>query len=151
MHGDVDDACFPAEGATLKRPEKAPLEREGELLGASAAVPDTGPLLPPSGRLLPFAWARLLWGRRRLDEARIASLVVDPDAADLPVGAVLLAETARRALSMGIHTLHLSGALAEDPALPALAREVGAPLSLHHRVYAGSTGPPLFSPWPASR
>jgi GNAT superfamily N-acetyltransferase len=121
------------------------VERDGELVGASAAVPDTGPLLPPSGRLLPFAWARLLWGRGRLDEARLASLVVDPDLVDLPVGAVLLAETARRALAIGIHTLHLSGALAEDPLVPALARDVGAPRSLHHRVYAGSTVPPPSS------
>jgi GNAT superfamily N-acetyltransferase len=52
-------------------------EVAGEPVGVSVTVPDLNQLLRPlHGRLLPFGWLRLAWGRRRIHVARVLILGV---------------------------------------------------------------------------
>lgn len=52
-------------------------ERDGEVLGAALTLPDINQALAKAnGRLLPLGWAKLLLGRRRIDQCRVLALGV---------------------------------------------------------------------------
>ncbi|HPD14235.1 MAG TPA: N-acetyltransferase [Planctomycetota bacterium] len=89
-------------------------EVAGRLAGCTMGLPDIGPLLKKAnGRLLPFGWFHLLFGRRRLDSMRIFGAAVHPDFRNLGVIPLLFLQYLRHSKAHGFYWGELSW-VAED-------------------------------------
>jgi GNAT superfamily N-acetyltransferase len=84
-YSPVTDAEARAVGRDLKQivqPDGVLIaeDREGRAIGFAIALPDLNSLLKGlNGRLLPFGWAKLLWGLPRLRRYRMFALGVLPE------------------------------------------------------------------------
>lgn len=84
------------------------------LAGCTMGLPDIGPLLQKAdGRLFPFGWFHLLFGRRRLDAMRIFGAAVHPDFRNLGIIPVLFLQFLRNTKARGFFWGELSW-VAED-------------------------------------
>ena len=125
-------------------------ESNGRPVGVLAAVPDVTPLLPRNGRLLPFAWYRLLRGRARVSHARVHRpwvlpgfqgrgiesllLVAQYDPAN-PGFQFLLVELASRARAKGFRQAEIAGIWEEEHSTLAAIRTVGGRLVRRHQLF----------------
>jgi len=89
-------------------------ELRGEPVGCLLALPDINPLLQKlNGRLLPFGWARLLWGKRRVRFLRTFGAACLPEHRNLGVTPLLFERFVRDAVRLGYETSEISW-VAED-------------------------------------
>ena len=89
-------------------------EIEGKPAGCVMGLPDVNPLLRKlDGRLLPFGWARLLWGKRKLSRMRIFGAAVLPAHRHLGITPILFLHYIRNGTRRGYFAGELSW-VAED-------------------------------------
>ncbi|MGC8626984.1 MAG: GNAT family N-acetyltransferase [Acidimicrobiales bacterium] len=92
------------------------LERAGEPVAVCLCLPDANALMQKirSGRLLPFGWARLMFGLKRLKRARIVALGIRPDVENLALGPLLYNEITDRLMADGVEVAEASWTLATN-------------------------------------
>ena len=111
-------------------------EIDGRLVGIVFALPDYNPRIKQiDGRLLPFGFLRLLWGRRKIKKVRILAASVLPEYQLMGVSLVLLRAMAPAALECGIREVEYSW-IAESNALSRGSLEKGGAKRIKtYRVY----------------
>lgn len=89
-------------------------EVDGKLAGATMGLPDIGPLLQKAnGRLFPFGWFHLLFGRKRLNSMRIFGAGVLPQYRHVGIIPILFLQYLRNSKAHGFYWGELSW-VAED-------------------------------------
>ncbi len=89
-------------------------ELGGKLAGCTMGLLDVGPLLQKAnGRLFPFGWFHLLFGRKRLDAMRIFGAAVLPEYRHVGIIPVLFLQYLRNSKALGYYWGELSW-VAED-------------------------------------
>lgn len=84
-------------------------EIDGRLVGFILALPDYNPRIKQiGGRLLPFGFLRLLWGKRKLKRLRILAANVLPECQLMGVAVVLLKAITPKALAYGVQEAEFS-------------------------------------------
>ncbi len=84
-------------------------EVRGKPAGCMMALPDINLILRKlNGRLFPFGWARLLWGKRRIRAVRVFGSACLPEYRKLGVAALLFAHFIQTGLHLGYNTAELS-------------------------------------------
>ena len=110
----------------------------GEAVGVCLALPDLNPLMRGvrSGRLLPFGWAPLLAGRRKVTSARVWALGIKPGFQHLALGPLLYREIVDRlAADPHIRTAEASWTLASNRRINDQLQAMGAERSKVWRLY----------------
>lgn len=113
-------------------------DRTGALIGVCIALPDINRLLlkARSGRLLPVTWARLVFGKSRVDNARVFALGILPERQHLAVGPVLYQTILDRlAADPHIATAEASWTLASNHRINDQLAAMGAQRSKVWRLY----------------
>lgn len=78
-------------------------------IGILTAFPDFNPLIRKSGgRLFPFGWLTMLFGRRRVRAARCNMLFVTPDYQNKAVGVALVLAAYENAMRLGLREVEAS-------------------------------------------
>jgi GNAT superfamily N-acetyltransferase len=111
-------------------------EIDGRLVGIILALPDYNPRIKQiGGRLLPFGFLRLLWGKRKLKRIRILAANVVPECQLMGVAVVLLKAIAPKALEYGVQEAEFSW-VAESNSLSRGSLEKGGAKQIKtYRVY----------------
>ena len=111
-------------------------EIDGRLVGIILALPDYNPRIKQiGGRLLPFGFLRLLWGKRKLKRIRILAANVLPECQLMGVAVVLLKAIAPKALEYGVQEAEFSW-VAESNSLSRGSLEKGGAKRIKtYRVY----------------
>jgi GNAT superfamily N-acetyltransferase len=118
-------------------------EIDGRLVGIILALPDYNPRIKQiGGRLLPFGFLRLLWGKRKLKRIRILAANVLPECQLMGVAVVLLKAIAPKALEYGVQEAEFSW-VAESNSLSRGSLEKGGAKRIKtYRVYDLDAGVP---------
>jgi len=83
-------------------------EVAGETVGCAFALPDVGPILKKmNGRLFPFGWLHLLWGKRSIRRVRIIGYGALPAYRHMGVTARLMAELMHNTQQRGYNAAEL--------------------------------------------
>ena len=111
-------------------------EIDGRLVGIILALPDYNPRIKQiGGRLFPFGFLRLLWGKRKLKRIRILAANVVPECQLMGVAVVLLKAIAPKALEYGVQEAEFSW-VAESNSLSRGSLEKGGAKRIKtYRVY----------------
>lgn len=111
-------------------------EVDGEVVGVAFAIPDLNPLIKKiDGRLFPFGFLRLLFGKKSLKRVRLVSTNVMPEYQRWGLGLVVLAEILPRALAMGIKEAEFSWVLESNDLSRKTIEKGGAIRTNTYRVY----------------
>lgn len=82
---------------------------DGKPIGIFLGMPDYNHLLQPvRGRMFPFGWLRMLFGRRSVRAARCCMMFVRPEYQNKAVGIVMTLSAYERARKMGIRVVEAS-------------------------------------------
>lgn len=112
-------------------------ERQGQVVGFIGAAPDLNRVLRrlPRGRLLPWGWARLLAGRRRLQWARIVMYGVLPQHRGTGLAGWLYVEVIRALRARGFAGAEASYVLEDNRPVNELSRRLGGSLAKRYAIY----------------
>ena len=111
-------------------------EVEGKAVGAVFGLLDYNPLIKKiDGRLFPFGFLRLLWGRRKLKCVRLLSTNVLPEYQRWGLGVVLLSRLVPACRSMGIETGEFSWVLESNKLSRGTLERGGAKKDKTYRIY----------------
>jgi GNAT superfamily N-acetyltransferase len=113
------------------------LERDDELIGVCLTVPDVNQLMLKvrSGRLFPTGWIPLLFGPKRLKQARVIALGVRPDVQNVGLGPLLYSEIVTRLYDDGVETAEASWTLATNHRINKQLEDMGAVRYKTWRLY----------------
>jgi len=136
----LDDAEIASMAAGLKRfndPDLVWLAEAGDqVVGVAITLPDLNQVLHAmNGRLLPFGWWRLLFGRSHIDTARVFALGIVPEYRNRGIDAVLYYETFREAMRKGYQRAELSLIVESNMAMRRTVEALGARIYKTYRVY----------------
>lgn len=111
-------------------------EVDGKAVGAVFGLLDYNPLIKKiDGRLFPFGFFRLLWGRRKLKRVRLLSTNVLPEYQRWGLGIVLLARLVPACKSMGLETGEFSWVLESNKLSRGTLERGGAEKTKTYRIY----------------
>jgi GNAT superfamily N-acetyltransferase len=111
-------------------------EVDGQMVGVSITLPDMNQVLHKmNGRLLPFAWRHLVFGRRKIDTARFFAMGVLPEYRQRGIDAVFYYETFREAVRKGYVRAELSLIAEENLLMRRPIESLGARIAKTYRVY----------------
>jgi GNAT superfamily N-acetyltransferase len=109
---------------------------EGKAVGAVLGLLDYNQIIRKiNGRLLPFGFLRILWGRKRIDVARAMALTMMPGFQQMGFGIVLLDRLVEAAKPWGLKTWEFSWVLESNKASRAPLERAGTRLSKTYRIY----------------
>ncbi len=112
------------------------VEINGELVGAAFCLLDFNPRIRAiKGRLFPFGFIRLLWGKRKIKRMRIISTNVLPEYQMLGLGLVLVNGLVPRTLEWGIEEAEFSWVLESNDYSRGSLTRGGAIINKTYRVY----------------
>jgi GNAT superfamily N-acetyltransferase len=102
------------------------VELEGKPVAVSITLPNLNLVLKKmNGRLFPFGWRHLAFGRKSIDELRVFMLGVKQEFQKLPLGAILYQKTWARALEMGVRGGEASLILQNNAAMNGALERMG--------------------------
>jgi GNAT superfamily N-acetyltransferase len=111
-------------------------EVDGRLVGVSITLPDMNQVVHQmNGRLLPFGWRHLVFGRSKIDTARFFAMGVLPEYRQRGIDAVFYYETFREAVRKGYQRAELSLIAEENLAMRRPIESLGARIAKTYRVY----------------
>lgn len=115
-------------------------EKDGEVVGAALTLPDVNQVLAGmGGRLLPFGWAKFLFGRRKIDRLRVFALGVKHDYRHTGVAAGLYLEHIRMAgLPDKIHWGEMGWILETNKPMNRAMEGMGGKVVKKYRLYERS-------------
>lgn len=127
----------------IVRPEMVLLaEREGATVGFLLALPDFNQVLRRlGGTLLPFGWLKALWWSRSIDEVRVLTLGVLPEARNRGIEAGLYLEVIRRSRDLGFQGGECSWTLQRNEGINRIMDSLGAKPYRKYRIYRGDVAP----------
>jgi GNAT superfamily N-acetyltransferase len=136
----MDDAEIAYMAAGLKPfidPDLVWIAEAGEqVVGVSITLPDLNQVLRTmNGRLLPFGWWRLMFGRSRIETARVFALGIVPEYRNRGLDAVLYYETFREAIRKGYQRAELSLIVETNMPMRRPIEALGARIAKTYRVY----------------
>jgi GNAT superfamily N-acetyltransferase len=107
-----------------------------QVVGVSITLPDLNQVLRRmNGRLLPFGWWRLMFGRGPIDTARVFAMGIVPQYRNRGVDAVLYYETFREAIRKGYQRAELSLIAETNMPMRRTLEALGARIAKTYRVY----------------
>jgi hypothetical protein len=111
-------------------------EAGGRMVGVSITLPDMNQaLLKMNGRLLPFGWRHLVFGRAKIDTARFFAMGIVPEFRQRGIDAVFYYETFREAVRKGYVRAELSLIAEANQAIRRPIESLGARIAKTYRVY----------------
>lgn len=110
-------------------------DRNGLPIAFSIALPNINEVMPPNGRLFPFGWYKLLFGRKRIKTARLFTLGVIPGYRKRGVEAMLCFETARAAKSLGHSSGEIGWTLEDNILINRAIESFGGQLDRRYRLF----------------
>lgn len=115
-------------------------EKDGEVVGAALTLPDINQVMAKmDGRLLPFGWARFLFGRRKIDRLRVFALGVKHEYRHTGVAAGLYLEHIRMAaLPDKIHWGEMGWILETNEPMNRAMEGMGGKVVKKYRLYERS-------------
>lgn len=115
-------------------------EIDGEVVGASFALPDYNPRIRRiDGRLFPFGFWHLLRNKRAIKKIRVISTNVIPEYQRMGVGLALMYGLVPKALEWGIQEAEFSWVLESNSLSRGALSKGGARLRKTYRVYDGGS------------
>ncbi len=111
-------------------------EIDGKAVGAGFGLLDYNQIIGKiGGRLLPFGWLRLLFGKRKIDRLRLISTNVIPEYQKWGLGLVTLARVLPDAIKYGIQVGEFSWVLESNSLSRGTIERGGARRTKVHRLY----------------
>ena len=111
-------------------------EIDGEGVGITFGLLDYNPLIKKiDGKLYPFGWLRLLWGRRKLKRVRLMSTNVSPKFQRWGLGIVLMARMVPEVKEWGIETGEFSWVLESNKLSRGTIERGGLTANKTFRIY----------------
>lgn len=111
-------------------------EIDGEGVGITFGLLDYNPLIKKiDGKLYPFGWLRLLWGRRKLKRVRLMSTNVSPEYQRWGLGIVLMARMVPEVKEWGIETGEFSWVLESNKLSRGTIERGGLTANKTFRIY----------------
>lgn len=111
-------------------------EVKGEGVGITFGLLDYNPLIKKiNGKLYPFGWLRLLWGRRKLKRVRLMSTNVSPEYQRWGLGIVLMARMVPEVREWGIETGEFSWVLESNKLSRGTLERSGLVANKTYRIY----------------
>ncbi|MBS3763367.1 MAG: N-acetyltransferase [Planctomycetes bacterium] len=112
------------------------VEKNGEPVAFALALPDYNMLLRKAhGRLLPFGWIHLLFGRSRIDHIRVITLGIKDTMRNKAIDVVLYYTLFRNGYRNGYHSCEMSWILADNVRMTRALERFGAWLTKRYRIY----------------
>jgi GNAT superfamily N-acetyltransferase len=119
------------------------LELRGWPVGFAFALPDVNEVAPRNGRLLPFGWAKLAFGLRRIRHARLMLLGVLPEHRKRGLESLLFIETAMRCRAVGLASGEASWTLDDNVLINRAIESMGGKIDRRYRLFGLPSRPPL--------
>lgn len=111
-------------------------EIDGKPVGAGFGLLDYNQIIRRiDGRLFPFGWVQLLWGKRKIDRLRLISANVLPEYQKWGLGLVTLARIVPDAITFGIEIGEFSWVLESNSLSRGTIERGGARRTKVHRIY----------------
>ncbi|MFZ5890999.1 MAG: N-acetyltransferase [Myxococcota bacterium] len=110
-------------------------DKAGTPVAFSVTLPNINEIMPKNGRLLPFAWWRLLTGMKRIKTARLFTLGVMPAHRRHGVEAMLCIETALRAKQLGYSSGEIGWTLEDNILINRAVESFGGVLDRRYRIF----------------
>jgi GNAT superfamily N-acetyltransferase len=111
-------------------------EIDGKTIGAVFALPDYNPRIRQiDGKLFPFGFIRLLWGKRRIKKVRILAAAVNPEYQRMGVGIVLLRAMVPKAMVNGLQEAEYSWVMESNQLSRGSLEKGGARRIKSYRLY----------------
>ncbi len=111
------------------------VEVRGRPAGFALTVPDVNEAAPRNGRLLPFGWAKLAFGLRRIRHARLILLGVLPGFRKRGLESLLFIETAMRYRALGYTSGEISWTLDDNVLINRAIESMSGRLDRVYRLY----------------
>jgi GNAT superfamily N-acetyltransferase len=92
-------------------------------------------LKPMGGRLWPFGWVRLLFGKRCIDTLRVTALGVTEAYRGRGIDILLYAEICRNFLRCGYRTCEMSWILEDNAMMNRALQRIGAVVTKRYRLF----------------
>lgn len=112
------------------------VEVDGRPAGFALTLPDLNEIAPRNGRLLPFGWARIAFGRRRIRNARLLLLGVLPAYRRRGIETLLCMESALQARALGFAGGEASWTLEDNVLINRAIESMGGVRDRTWRLYA---------------
>lgn len=114
----------------------------GEPAGFLLCLPNYNEILIHirSGRLIPFGIFRLLWGRNKLQSARIITVGIRRKFQHLGLGSLLYPEITERLVARGFAAVEFSWVAEDNQRMNRIARLLGGQIHKTYRVYQTELG-----------
>ena len=114
----------------------AVVELDGRTVGAMFAMLDYNPLIKDiDGRLFPFGFLKLLFGRKKLRRTRIMAASVVPEYQRWGISLILAGELFRRGMEWGIEEVEMSYILESNRPARKQLEQMGARRNKTYRIY----------------
>ncbi len=111
-------------------------EVEGRTVGAILGLLDYNPRIKAiDGRLFPFGFIRLLWGKRGIKRVRVLSIAVVPEFQRWGLGLVLMRGLVPKSMEMGIQEAEFSWILEDNTLARKGLEKGGAKIDKTFRIY----------------
>lgn len=110
-------------------------DRAGKPVGFSVTLPNVNEIAPRNGRLLPFAWWRMVTGIRSIRHARCFALGVVPGYRKRGVEGLLSVETALRASALGVVGGEVGWTLEDNVLVNRAIEAFGGRLDRRYRLF----------------
>ena len=116
-------------------------EVEGKPVGVLMGVLDFNPIIKEiNGRVLPFGFLKLKYGRKRLKHVRFMSANVVPEFQRWGLGMILLGANKDDGLAMGLQTAELSWIMESNPLSRMGLEKAGMTPTKTHRIFDRAIG-----------
>lgn len=116
-------------------------EVDGKPVGSVLGLPDYNPVIKRiDGRLFPFGFLQLLWGKRNLKRVRVISINVTPEFQRWGLGMCLMRSMVPKGLAMGMESAEFSWVLESNDLARLGLEKGGAKLYKTYRMYDWEQG-----------
>ena len=111
------------------------VEVKGRTVGFCATLPNVNEKLPTNGRLLPFAWTKLLFGGiKKTRHARLYTLGMLPEYRKRGLEAMMFAETVERARVVGVEAGEIGWTLEDNDLINRAIESMDGTLDRRYRM-----------------
>lgn len=110
------------------------VECQDRPVGFSCTLPNINAIMPKDGRLFPFGWYKLLFGRKAIKEARLFTLGVLPEYRKQGLESLMFIETVERARKLGFHGGEIGWTLEDNDLVNRAIEAMDGRLDRRYRV-----------------
>jgi len=110
------------------------VEVDGEQVGFSVTLPNLNKAMPKDGKLLPFGWAKLLFGLNKIREGRLMVLGVAPKYRKRGLEALLFIETTMQAKALGYSGGEIGWTLEDNDLINLAIKSMDGQLDRRYRL-----------------